>query len=101
MANMDIIVKQLNKETDLRKGIIKTVKKWKRGKPRDSNSKEMTATHADSAKNMLMCRIKNMPIPLSQMMHLRDQEEFCECCRGVGQLPLLSGSISALGLGRD
>jgi len=57
MANMDITVKQLNKETDLRNGIIKTAKKRKRGKLRDSNSKEMTTTPAHSAKNMLMCRI--------------------------------------------
>ena len=56
MVNMDIIAKQLNKETDLSNGIIKTAKKRK-SKPRHSNSKEMTATPADSAKNMLMCRI--------------------------------------------
>jgi len=35
---MDIIVTRLNKETDLRNGIIKTAKKPKRNKPRDSNS---------------------------------------------------------------
>jgi len=56
MANMDIIVKHLNKETYLRNSIIETAKKWKRNKSRDSNSKEMAATPADSAKNMLMCR---------------------------------------------
>jgi len=55
-ANMDIIVKHLNKETDLRNGIIKTAKKRKRDKPRDSNSKEITATPAAHAINMLMCR---------------------------------------------
>jgi len=54
MVNMDIIVKQLNKETDLCNGIIKTAKKRERNKPRDSNSKEMTATPANCAKNMLM-----------------------------------------------
>jgi len=54
MANMDIIVKQLNKETDLRNGIIKTAKKRERNKPHDSNSQEMTATPANCAKNMLM-----------------------------------------------
>jgi len=56
MAIMDIIVKHLNKETDLRHGIIKTAKNQKRNKPRDSNSKEITATPADSEKNMRMCR---------------------------------------------
>ena len=56
MANMDNIVKQPNKETELRNGIIKTAKKRKRNKPRDNNSKQMTATSANCAKNMLMCR---------------------------------------------
>jgi len=55
-ANIDIIVKQLNKETDLCNGIIKSAKKRKRNKPSNSNSKEITATPANSAKNMLMCR---------------------------------------------
>ena len=56
MANMDIIVKRLKKETDLRNGIIKTARKRKKNKHRDSNNKEMAATPADSAKNMLMRR---------------------------------------------
>ena len=56
MANMDIIVKRLKKETDLRNGIIKTARKRKKNKPRDSNSKDMAATPVDSAKNMLMRR---------------------------------------------
>ncbi|PUU79694.1 hypothetical protein B9Z19DRAFT_1124777 [Tuber borchii] len=42
-------IKRLNKETDLRNGIIKTAKKRKRNKPRNLNSKEM-------AENMLMCK---------------------------------------------
>ena len=55
MANMNIIVKRLKKETDLRNG-IKTARKCKKNKPRDSNSEDMAATPADSAKNMLMRR---------------------------------------------
>ena len=56
MANMDIIVKHLKKETNLGNGIIKTAKKHKRNKPRDSNRKDMAATPADSAKSMLVRR---------------------------------------------
>jgi len=56
MTNMDIIVKHLNKQTYLRNGIIKSAKKRKRNKPSNSNSKEITATPAAHAINMLMCR---------------------------------------------
>jgi len=56
MANMDILVKHLNRGTELRNGIIKTAKKRKGNKPRDSNGKEMAGTPADSAKNMLIYR---------------------------------------------
>ncbi|KAG0131303.1 cyclin-like protein [Tuber indicum] len=54
--NKDYLLKRLKKETDLRNGIIKTARKRKRNKPRDSNSEDMAATPADSAKNMLMRR---------------------------------------------
>ncbi|CUS08932.1 unnamed protein product, partial [Tuber aestivum] len=56
MSNMDIIVKRLKKETDLRNGIIKTAKKRKRNKLRNTNSKEIAATPADHVKEMLMRR---------------------------------------------
>ncbi|CUS07523.1 unnamed protein product [Tuber aestivum] len=49
-------LKRLKKKAHLRNGIIETAKKRKRDKSRDSNSKEMTATPAGSAKNMLMRR---------------------------------------------
>jgi len=52
MANMDTIVNHLNKETNLRNGIINTAKKRKRNKTHNRNSKEMSATPADSAENM-------------------------------------------------
>lgn len=55
MANMDIIVKYLNKENDLCNGIIKAARKRRRNKLCDSNSKEMAASPADSAKNTLSC----------------------------------------------
>ncbi|KAG0123146.1 hypothetical protein HOY82DRAFT_674025 [Tuber indicum] len=42
------------KETDLRNSFIKNAKKCNRDKSRDSNSKEMAATFAYSAKEMLM-----------------------------------------------
>ncbi|CUS07719.1 unnamed protein product [Tuber aestivum] len=54
--NKDYLLKRLKRETDLRNGIIKTARKRKRNKPRDSNSEDMAATPADSAKNMLMRR---------------------------------------------
>ena len=40
MANMDIIVKRLKKETDLCNGIIKTAKKRKRNNPAIATAKE-------------------------------------------------------------
>ncbi|RPA89870.1 cyclin-like protein [Choiromyces venosus 120613-1] len=54
--NKDYLLKRLKKETDVRNGIIKTARKRKKNKPRDSNSEDMAATPADSAKNMLMRR---------------------------------------------
>ena len=56
MANMDIIVTRLKKETDLRNRIIKTAKKHKTTKPRIGNNKEMAAIPAESSKNMLVRR---------------------------------------------
>jgi len=74
MVNMDIIVKQLNKETDLCNGIIKTAKKRERNKPRDSNSKEMTATPANCAKNMLMWRSYSKEINYKAMKGLFEDD---------------------------
>lgn len=49
-------VKRLKKETDLRNGISKPTKKRVKKKPRDSNSEDMAATPAESAKQMLQRR---------------------------------------------
>lgn len=49
-------VKRLKRETDLRNGISKPTKKRAKKKPRDSNSENMAATPAESAKQMLQRR---------------------------------------------
>lgn len=49
-------VKRLKKEADLRNGISKPTKKRVKKKPRDSNSEDMAATPAESAKQMLQRR---------------------------------------------
>lgn len=53
---MDLAVKRLKKEADLRNGISKPTKKRVKKKPRDSNSEDMAATPAESAKQMLQRR---------------------------------------------
>lgn len=50
------VVKRLKKEADLRNGISKPTKKRVKKKPRDSNSEDMAATPAESAKQMLQRR---------------------------------------------
>lgn len=53
---MEFAVKRLKKEADLRNGISKPTKKRVKKKPRDSNSEDMAATPAESAKQMLQRR---------------------------------------------
>jgi transcription factor IIIB subunit 2 len=49
-------VKRLKRETDIRNGTIKSTKRKKKNKPRDSNSENMASTPAESAKQMLQRR---------------------------------------------
>ena len=49
-------VKRLKRETDIRNGTLKTAKRRKKNKPRDSNSENMPSTPAESAKQMLQRR---------------------------------------------
>jgi transcription factor IIIB 90 kDa subunit len=49
-------VKRLKRITDERNGIIKTARKRRKTKPRDSNSEDLASTPAESAKAMLQRR---------------------------------------------
>jgi len=60
-----------------------------------TNLKRCITSHAKTCIHAILFRTTG----LSQVTPSQGQGEFCECCRIVGQLPLLRGSMSTLALG--